>query len=105
MRNILIATALLITAPAAVMAQATMPDATVQEKSRLETLCSQNPASAACAELNRRTPPTTTGTIPGPGNPNRPASGSTPGSGVSGSGAGGITPGGNPSDAGGGPRQ
>lgn len=101
MRNYIIAIAALAALPAAAMAQSS-----VQEKSRLETQCSQNPTSAACAELRRELPPTTTGTVPGPGNPNRPGGAATgaggEGSGVSGAGAGGVTPQGNPSTAGGG---
>lgn len=101
MRMCLVAAAGLALLPVTAMAQSS-----VQEKSRLETQCSQNPGSAACAELRRELPQTTTGTLPGPGNPNRPGEGATGaggvGSGVSGAGAGGITPQGNPSAAGGG---
>jgi len=98
----MIAVAALAAVPATAMAQSS-----AQEKARLETQCSQNPASAACQELRSALPSTTTGTVPGPGNPNRPGAGGSgvgggEGSGVSGAGAGGITPQGNPSAAGGG---
>lgn len=82
-----------------------MAQATTSEKSRLETECSQRPGSAACAELRRELPPTTTGTIPGPATPNRPGSGATGSSdGTAGAGAGGVTPQGNPANSGGSPR-
>lgn len=102
MRTYFIAIAALAAIPATAMAQSS-----TQEKARLETQCSQNPASEACRQLRRELPPTTTGTVPGPGNPNRPGAGGSgvgggEGSGVSGAGAGGVTPQGNPSAAGGG---
>jgi len=100
MRKILIAALFAVTVPTIAMAQPSS-----QEKARLETECSQRPGSAACVELRNETSPTTTGTLPGPGNPNRPGSGSFGSSdGVAGSGAGGITPGGNPASSGGSPR-
>lgn len=101
MRMCVMAAAGLAMLPLTALAQSS-----AQEKARLETQCSQNPTSAACAELRRELPSTTTGTAPGPGNPNRPADPGAgaggAGSGVSGAAAGGITPQGNPSAAGGG---
>jgi hypothetical protein len=106
MRTLGLALGLMVLAPAVALAQqpGTSPSDTLT-RAQLETLCSRNPASPACAELRRELPPTTTGTLPGPGNPNRPSDGVAGSSdGVSGSAAGGITRQGNPANAGGSPR-
>ena len=92
-------TTILALAVAASLPTLAIAQTSPNSKAQLETLCSQNPQSAACDELRRAVPPTTTGTLPGPGNPNRPPDGvatSGPSGGVAGAGPGGITPGGNP---------
>ena len=97
MRKIILTALIAAAMPTFALAQGT------REKSRLETECSQKPGSDACVQLRRGTSPTTTGTIPGPSNPNRPGEGGSS-EGVSGAGAGGVTPGGNPANAGGSPQ-
>ena len=99
MKAVLAAAAVLALGAPQVMAQS------VQEKSALEAQCSRQPGSAACEQLRRELPPTTTGTVPGPSTSNRPGSGATGSSdGVSGAGAGSVTRQGNPASAGGSPQ-